>query len=261
MPKCYVCRKCGRIHSQLAYDEGRFCKNCGTFLYNTFVENKAREQSLPKEVTKRYCRDYGISTLYHITPMENTLSIMEHGLFCYNLTEDQNLLETSCSNHEIQERRSQSFVGDRSANDYVPLFFSEKSPMLYAIEYSKEHMGKKIIYICIKGEIIGEKGVWFSDGNVASNQTIRYYSLGDLRKLDWDLIRAFNQDKYGFEEAKRIKSAEVLIPSVIEPRWFEKLIVPSLEAKLKLQPMLPQPMLPIEIKPEFYFNPAGYSSC
>lgn len=28
-----TCRKCGRKHTKEEYDESRFCRNCGTFLF------------------------------------------------------------------------------------------------------------------------------------------------------------------------------------------------------------------------------------
>lgn len=146
--------------------------------------------------------------------------------------------------------------GGLTANDYVPLFFSERTPMLAAIEYNENNWGMVMVYICIKPEIIGEGGVCFSDGNIASNATAKYYSLEDLGKLDWKDIWGWNPDQVGLDEAKRIKSAEVLVPNRIAPSWFEKLIVPDGEAKTSLTNIIPCPF-PIEVNSEFYFTDRG----
>lgn len=256
MPVLYFCRKCGKNYSESEVIANSYCRNCGTFLSDKFVKYSARIHPLPEDVTKKYCRDYEISTLYHITPTENIPSIMHYGLLCHNLVKEGNISNVSCSNPEIQENRSRRPVGDLTANDYVPLFFSEKPPMLWAIEHNKEHFDKVMVYICIKGEIIGEEGVCFSDGNIAANKTTKYYDIEDLEKLEWEKIRKWNPDECGFEEAKRIKSAEVLVPSRIERSWFQKLIVPRPREKRILEILLPK-HISIVIKPEFYYTFIG----
>jgi hypothetical protein len=212
---------------------------------------------LTGNAAKYYCEHQGISNLYHITPIENILSIMKNGLFCYNIIMSKNYPHSSCSNSDIQENnRAHKIVGGKSANDYVPLFFSEKPPMLKAIEDKHEFAGKVIVYICIGCELIGQEGIYFSDGNIACNGTQVYHKLEDLAKLDWRNIREFHSETLGLAEAKRIKSAEVLVISRIDPSWFEKFIVPDQEAMDSLKELLPQ-AVPIEIKPEFYYTYRG----
>jgi DNA-directed RNA polymerase subunit RPC12/RpoP len=36
----YICRKCGKSHSKLDYDESRFCKTCGSFLLPRFSADR-----------------------------------------------------------------------------------------------------------------------------------------------------------------------------------------------------------------------------
>ncbi|MFZ7136855.1 MAG: ribonuclease H-like domain-containing protein [archaeon] len=47
----YVCRKCGKIHSKIEYEESRFCKHCGSFLQSKFIEkiDKKSSESLKKQ--------------------------------------------------------------------------------------------------------------------------------------------------------------------------------------------------------------------
>lgn len=185
----------------------------------------------------------------------NIPSILNNGLLSHNKVKEQKAWVFSCSNQEIQGIRAHKPIGDLAANDYVPLFFSKKTPMLCAIETSENSFGVPMIYICVKPEIIGEKGVYFSDGNIASKLTQNYCKLEELGKLDWGNIWGWNPDKIGFDEAKRIKSAEVLVPHMISPKWFRKLIVPDEESKAKLSDLLYN--LPIEVNSEFYFTDRG----
>lgn len=204
-----------------------------------------------------YCREYGISSLYHITPLENIPSILQYGLKCHEYANKDGLLRYSCSDANVQDLRKDKFLGGMNAYYYVPLFFSEKPPMLWNIEHNKEHFGRVIVYICIGGEIIGKKGIYFSDGNIASQSTKAYSNLSDLNKLDWEGIRMWNPEKLGSKEATRIKSAEVLVPFVISPSWFQKVIVPDREAKAELESSVTE-SISIEIKPEFYFTVRGH---
>jgi hypothetical protein len=199
-----------------------------------------------------YCKTFGIETLYHITMMVNIPSILINGLLSHNKVKEQKVWVFSRSNQEIQGIRAQKPIRDLTANDYVPLFFSKKTPMLCAIETAENSISVPMVYISIKPEIIGEKGVYFSDGNIASKSTKEYCQLEELAKLDWGNIRGWNPDNIGFDEAKRIKSAEVLVPHMISPKWFKKLIVPDEETKAKLS-NLPY-NLPIEVNSEFYFT-------
>ncbi len=203
--------------------------------------------------TTDYCKEFGIETLYHITSLGNIPSILINGLLSYNATKQRKVWVSSCSNREIQGRRAQKLIGGLTANDYVPLFFSKKTPMLCAIETAANSSGVAMVYICIRPEIIGEKGVYFSDGNVASNATKNYCRLEELISLDWKNIFGWNREEIGFEEAKRKKSAEVLVPHCINPTWFSKFIVPDKEAESELSFGLPYD-IPVEVNREFYFT-------
>jgi hypothetical protein len=171
------------------------------------------------------------------------------------------LSPVSYSYENIQERRGRDIsIGNRPANDYVPLFFSEKAPALKAMELNERSRGKAIVYICIKGEIIGEEGVYFSDRNVAilSTPVNKYNRCEDLRKLDWKTIRApyENYDAYAIQ----VKNAEVLVPSRIDPSWFRKLVVPDEQAASYLTALMRRFnfSIPIEVNESFYYTRRGH---
>jgi hypothetical protein len=195
--------------------------------------------------------------------MGNIPSILRKGLLSHNKISEQAIRVFSCSNQEIQESRARIEVSYLKGNDYVPLFFSSKPPFLHAIEMNSENTDIAMIYICIKPEIIGENGAHFSDGNIACTKatethaaTKTYCNLDDLSKLDWKNVWDFNPDKIGWGEATRVRSAEVLIPHKIDPKWFEKLIVPDMQAKNTLLKNI-QYSIPIEVNRDFYYTDRG----
>jgi hypothetical protein len=209
------------------------------------------------ESALEHCRKYGVQTLYHITRMGNIPSILKKGLLSHNKIKEHGIRVFSCSNQEIQNSRSQIELGDLKGNDYVPLFFSKKTPFLYTIEMNPENNDIAMVYICIKPEILGEKGAYFSDGNIACTKATKTYcNLEDLSKLDWKNIWDFNPDKIGWEEAKRVRSAEVLVPHKVAPEWFQKLIVPDEQAKQTLLRNI-QSNLQIEVSRDFYYTDRG----
>jgi hypothetical protein len=214
-----------------------------------------------RKTTADYCRQYGISNLYHLTAIENIQSIFQHGLLSHNGVKRKRLAPVSYSHENIQERRGRDIsVGNRPANDYVPLFFSEKAPTLEAMEMKQNSRGKAIVYICIKGEIIGEEGVYFSDRNVAivSTPVNKYNHCKDLNKLDWKTIRApyENYDAYAIQ----VKNAEVLVPSRVDPSWFQKLVVPDGQAASYLKALIRKLnfSIPVEVNESFYYTQRGH---
>jgi len=178
------------------------------------------------QVVEAYCELFGISYLYYMTPLENLESILQNGLLCLNLIKSSNINHVSMSIKSIQEVRSRRVINGKSANDFVPLFFSPKTPMLSKIKHENLYCQEKILYICIDREILAEEGVCFSDGNVANYNTKIYCDLNDLRKLNWKIIRDTSwkrKNPFEEQEAKRIKGAEVLVPKRVVPTDFERL--------------------------------------
>jgi hypothetical protein len=280
--KCRICDKALSAETSIRYLEG-VCSNCWDnllcgvqkqkranweqLLYELALARKTSEdltierrdlkQKLEQFATNQtsltaFCNfiiKYLAPILYHITAIENIPTIMEKGILCRNSMLIQKANNVSYSNSEIVENRSTISIGNKTASDFVPLFFAEKPPMLSAIEH---HQHSTIVYICIKGKIIKEEGVHFSDGNIACRgRTNIYANINSLVELDWANIRTFNETNCGFEEAKRVKSAEVLVPLRIDPDWFMGFIVPNEDAKNTLYNYGIE--LPIEVNPDLYF--------
>jgi len=202
-------------------------------------------------VAKAYCELFKIPALYYLTHWTNLKSIFERGLLCWSFMKSENIPHASIADPDIQDRRSRRSIGGRPAHDYVPLFFSTKTPMLSKIKYEGKFHQREIVYISINSEILGEEGVHFSDGNIIATATKVFDNIDDLRKLPWKTIRA---PYWSGDEESRIKGAEVLIPERIDPCWFQKIVVYNQAIADHFKNNLPKSSIPIEVNStEFYF--------
>ena len=69
----------------------------------------------------------------------------------------------------------------------------------------------------------------FSDGNAGSNDTGFYYSLNNLDKIPWDVIRSHRWND--FEDGKRKRNAEFLIHPNIPVDRFWRIAVNNEDVK------------------------------
>lgn len=151
------------------------------------------------------------------------------GLLSKNLIEEHGIPYIDISNLSVQDRRDSRKVGNRLLHDYVPLFIAERTPMMYKLIKRDDIDRRKLNLLVISPGIILSDGVYFSNGNVASEDTTCYSNdnLEKLEELNWFLIRSGSWNDPD-EEIKRIQkleiSAEVLIPDQVSPQWIVKII-------------------------------------
>src|ERR1017187_2838080 len=94
--------------------------------------------------------------VYRIIPIENLPFTLEHGLYCKNECAIDPLGFVSIGNQEIIGRRSRAIVKcypDTVVNDYVPFYFSVRTPMLLNINTGwnvQYYPQRNIIYLCFK---------------------------------------------------------------------------------------------------------------
>jgi hypothetical protein len=219
------------------------------------MDEKARKRNLIHRLK--------LSELFHITHWRNLGSILQYGILSYNRVVPMRLNYISIADEDIRSRRSGIRVcgicGDRNANDYVPLFFSPRSPMLSSIKFQGQHAQEEIVYVCVDGAILAEDGVHFSNGNVADHDSTIYHDLSCLGMLDWDVIRArswYREDERDIEVVRRKKAAEVLVPDSVNARWFRRIVVcsPSLADTIRKFPAIRSMKMRVGLGgPRFYF--------
>lgn len=179
------------------------------------LEHYRREDNLKK--VRQYINNYSITSFYHITHIRNLISILESGLLARNEIDSSRYYDIS--DQQIQNKRhvkKANHLQEKSLHDFVPLFFAIRPPMLYSIRDCQD----ELLYLHIRPEIISHPFIMFTDGNATSKKTKQFTNLDDLELIDWALLRKSYwgaSDPAIHRENKRKRSAEILIPTRVDP--------------------------------------------
>jgi len=173
--------------------------------------------------------------VFRIIHYNNLEYILQNGVY-YRNNPNFPANYINIGNPEIITNRDEIPVkcySDTMVNEYVPFYFSVKTPMLYniytgyGVEKIEQH---KIIYLCCNiGQIIVNNLQWcFTDGNAAKKFSAFYNDVTDLNKLDWHSIyttdfRDNNAD--GDPDRKRKKHAEFLVKDHVPIEYIQKIVV------------------------------------
>jgi len=155
-----------------------------------------------------------LTSLWYITHIDNLESILRNGIFSHKECQKMGIKHIDVSDHGVQKRR-------KEFHNYVPLFFATNTPMLYVV--LKKF--KEIVLLEINILILSHYKIKFSDGNIASSDTTIFTDLQDLEKLDWGIILSPYPAYWG--EWKRKRSAEVLVPKRIDPKYITGIHCPE----------------------------------
>ena len=158
--------------------------------------------------------------IYRITHYKNLPFILQNGIHCPN---------SDIQNPDFIQIGFPSLISKRDNRpvpvepfgtlaDYVPFYFTPKSPMLYVITMGNhpeviKTPPEEIIYIVSSIERLEELKIKyvFTDRHAKLAYAQFYTKYSDLKKLNWDIIK---DDKWGTQygpEKKEIKQAECLI--------------------------------------------------
>lgn len=162
-----------------------------------------------------------------------------------------------------RDRRKVSCYPDSVVNNYVPFYFSVRTPMLYNIfsGYGVEQIHQsKIVYLCIPLlDLALDDLEWcFTDGNAAKRITSYYNSLDDINSLDWHSITTtdFKHDNAdGDEDRIRKKHSEFLVRDYVASDKIKGIVVYNQNAKTSVKTILQRIGSDVEVKINrgFYF--------
>ena len=171
-----------------------------------------------------------MTPIYHITHIANLARIIERGgLACDAEVARGGLCEQSIAYDTIKERRRrrpvETLTGTEVAAggvvaDYVPFYFSNRSPMLYAIHRGSvpAYQGgqQDVVYLVSTAEAVAATDFqWcFTDGHAAEGFTEFFVDLADLPRVDWDAVRTWRwgkQYQLANPDVLRRKQAEFLV--------------------------------------------------
>lgn len=199
------------------------------------------------------CRRHNIDCFYHLTRLENLSGILADGLLCRNRVKHYH----DISNAEIQHHRhfkSLSQNPEVTLHDCACLFVAPMPPMLSALREQQA----EIVYLHIDPKVLALPGVEFTDGNARSHHTRFYYQLDDLRRLDWQILRArywSADDPEERSENKRLRSAEILVPACVAATYIQQISVMTRDAYDRALGIIrsENAPIPIRIDPRMYY--------
>lgn len=203
--------------------------------------------------------------VYRIININNLRYNLVNGLHCKNA----GILDPvykSIGNAEIIDRRSTMLIKcypDTMVNDYVPFYFSVRTPMLYNI-YTGYGVNKvaqsDIIYLCcwIK-DLATEEFKWcYTDGNAAQRITKFFKDLKNIEnKVDWHSIKTTDfrdNNADGDEDRKRKKHAEFLVKNHVPANLICDIVVYNSAAKRRVEEILEE----LEMQINVHVNPKNY---
>jgi len=156
--------------------------------------------------------------LHFITMIANVPTILEHGILCHH--EATKLNPASVAMPEIQEIREGKVVpGGLPLHKYANLYFHARNPMLYL----RKDQHVDLCVLRISPDVLDLPGVVITDGNAASGYTAFLPSPEGLSKVERDLVYAeywTDEDQIVAWTKKRVRCAEVLVPSRVEARFI-----------------------------------------
>jgi len=204
--------------------------------------------------------------VFRIIPIQNLEYIFRDGLYCKSAGKKDELFVTIGSKEIITQRDTKivKCYPDSMVNDYVPFYFSVRTPMLYNI---KTGVGvpafpqEDIIYLCCKlNELATDDFQWcYTNGNAAKAISKFYRNLEDIEtNIDWRSITTTDfrdENADGDEDRIRKKHAEFLVKEHVPVIYIRRIVVLNQTKKEQIETILEEFNLSIDvlIKTKFYF--------
>lgn len=194
--------------------------------------------------------------------MPNLALILRHGLYCKNNCPINPTLFFSIGNDEIIGRRSRAIVKcypETVVNDYVPFYFSIRTPMLYNINTGwnvPKYPQHNIIYLCFKlTDLTTDEFQWcYTNGNAAVEISKFFTDLNQIEQnIDWNSIQT--TDFAGKRDTTRKKHAEFLVRNHVPSQLIKKIVVMTEHKKIEVENILHKEniVIPVAVNSKYYF--------
>jgi len=242
--------------SHSAFSLGEFeTVNCPLFVYGELITEQMKEMviSLDQDdidsntelnFIEESFSEYGITSLWHMTHINNVSSICQNGIFNH-----YEVNEIYPSHIDISDPRAQSWREQREScyhrkiHEYAPLYLNPRNPMLFV----RKHLQHEICMIEVDLSVLISREYVLSDGNAAARLTKFYKNIEFLDKLPWDVIHTdFWSD---IDDGKRKMCSEVLVYPKVDVKYIK-----ALHCSTKsLLPRLKETGLPAFYTQELFF--------
>lgn len=216
-----------------------------------------------------------MTPIYHITHISNlTKIIARDALACDAEAERGALCQQSIAYDTIKERRrhravetlaSKAVAAGGVVADYVPFYFSNRSPMLYAIHRGSvpAYRGgqRDVVYLVSSAEVVAASELlWcFTDGHAVEGITEFFDNLAELTRVDWNAVRTWRwgrQYQLANPDVLRRKQAEFLVHASFPWRLVERIGTLDLAMATQVRTLLDgtthKPRVTIE--PNWYYD-------
>lgn len=197
--------------------------------------------------------------VFRIVPIQNLEHNLRDGLHCKSAGKTDNGFVTIGSK-DVITRRDTAIVKcfpETVVNDYVPFYFSVRTPMLYNIKTGHgvpPFPQRDIVYLCCKlHELATDDFQWcYSNGNAAAAITKFYKKLQGIEdKVDWHSIKTEDfrdENADGDEDRVRKKHAEFLVKEHVPAQYIKAIVVLNAAKEKEVNAILKKLNLNIEVK-------------
>lgn len=191
--------------------------------------------------------------------MYNLKSILQKGLLSPNEQRRLGINHHSIAEEGIQRRRADMDVTcgpQGKVHDYVPFYFCERSSMLQAVIRKKNIDQQFIIYFAVPITIMETHPCVFTNASANTEPPPDFFEdLQQIPALNWKLI---DTRKWKLsDDEKKIRMAELLVHTKLDPKDFSKIIVWNDSFKEFVEKIYKECGLtppPIYEDPRFFYN-------
>ncbi len=207
--------------------------------------------------------------IFRLIHMDNLrLCLRRGGLHAPNFTPNNGSTYRTIHNVEVQQKRHEVRIPcgpGGVVHDYVPFYFGYLSPMMLNLKTGQvpgyDEGQEPLIYLVSTCQAVrhGGTGFVFSDGHGLASFTEWFDDLGDLDKVDWEMVyQRYWADSLEDMDRQRRKQAEFLVHRLCDWALIDKIGVIDEARKRQAEAIMadfgPQCRTMVEVRREWYYR-------
>lgn len=207
-------------------------------------------------------RKIGIEGLYYITHIDNVESILQRGIFCHRIVEEEKIAYTRIYDSGIISNREKRRVdSERVLWDFANLYFQPRNAMLYRVLREKKNINE-IAVLFISTTILNREDIYISNGNAASLSSDILTGKDGREALKVIRKQIDNEWWNDTDGSKRKMMAECLVPGKIDPKYIQNIYVGSPNSQAELTAKLQSIGIntSVTVNYEMFFSPSWKKS-
>jgi hypothetical protein len=170
--------------------------------------------------------------LHYITDLRNLSSILQIGILCSKEVLKRNLAIVSLGSEKYRSLRRCLTIGDRSLDEFVSLYISARTPLLFAREKDTTF---QLVCLEIDRKVVDVCNTYYCEGNPTRNGLIVLAKTAEALQVgnhsseprfdDLLWLKQTNEiSKEEFEMRKNLLEAEVLVLDRVQPKYFTRIV-------------------------------------